>query len=236
VKTYAVLGLPTASRKPVRKSRLGMLGEAQRECIALSDPTDCLLEAYDCIARRAYEHFLARGPRLGGEVEDWLSAENEVLLDLAITVEDAVEFVYALTSVPGATAARLEVGIETRWLVILAQTLRPALVRRTEIVSDAKSILGLGPAIRRGQAQGLSRSGVDAHLEVVRQAGLDVNGGTEPRMGARPGIASGVEGICLRSKSACVVELPADVDAERSIAVLSNGLLAIRMPKTNSRQ
>jgi hypothetical protein len=236
VKTCAVLGLPTANRKPVRKSGSGTVGEAQRECIALSDPTDCLLEAYDCISRRAYEHFLARGPRLGGEVEDWLSAEHEVLLDLEITVEDAAQFVYALTSIPGATGARLEVGIESHWLVILAQTSRPAPIRRTEIVSDANGILSLGSAIRRGQLPGLNRSGLDAGLDVRRQAGLDVKGGIEPRAVARRGIAaSGVEGIRLRSKSACVLELPAEVDAERSIAVLSNGLLAIRMPKINSR-
>jgi Protein of unknown function (DUF2934) len=234
VKTSAVLGLPAANRKPARKNRSGTLGEAQRECIALSDPTDCLLEAYDCIARRAYEHFLARGPRLGGEVEDWLSAEHEVLLDLVITVEEAAGFVYTLTSIPGATGARLEVGIESRWLVILAQTSRPAPVRRIEIASDATSILGLGSAIRRSQAPGLNPSGVDSGLELLRQAGLGVKGGIEPRAVARRGIASGLEGIRLRSKSACVVELPAEVDAEHSIAVLSNGLLAIRMPKINS--
>jgi hypothetical protein len=213
VKTFAVLGFPTASRKPVRKNRSGALGEAQRECIALSDPTDCLLEAYDCISRRAYEHFLAQGPRLGGELEDWLNAEREVLLDLAITLEDADEFVYALTSIPGATGARLEVGIESRWLVILAQTSRPEPVRRTELASDAKGIPGLGSAVRCGHAPSLNRSGV----------------------GVRRRIAAGVEGIRLRSKSACVLELPADVDPERSIAVLSNGLLAIRMPKLNTR-
>jgi HSP20 family molecular chaperone IbpA len=54
-------------------------------------------------------------------------------------------------------------------------------------------------------------------------------------VGVRRRIAAGVEGIRLRSKSACVLELPADVDPERSIAVLSNGLLAIRMPKLNTR-
>lgn len=218
MKTYAVLGSASASRKPIRKNRSGRLGEAQRECIALSDPTDCLLEAYDCIARRAYEHFLARGPRPGGELEDWLSAEHEVLLDLVITVEDAVEFVYALTSIPGATGARLEVGIESRWLVILAQTSRPAPVRSTEIVPDEVGIPGLGPAIRCGETPSLNLSGdMERSVDALR------------------GIASRAQDIRLRSKSVCVVELPAEVDADGSIAVLSNGLLAIRMPKINSR-
>jgi HSP20 family molecular chaperone IbpA len=34
---------------------------------------------------------------------------------------------------------------------------------------------------------------------------------------------------------ACILQLPAEVDRERSIAVLSNGLLAVRMPKAICR-
>jgi len=236
VKTYMVVGSPPAGRKPIRKNASRLPGEAQRECIALSDPTDCLLEAYDCVASRAYEHFLARGSRRGGELEDWLSAEHEMLLELAINVEDAVQFVYALTSIPGATAARLEVGIESRWLVILAQTSRRAHVRHAEIVSNDKGSLDLGSAILRGEAPTLDLScSVDAPLNGLRLAGLDVSRGMEPRVDAPRGIDLRVEGDRPRSKSACVLELPADVDADRSIAVLSNGLLAIRMPKVSSR-
>ncbi|MGA8766381.1 MAG: hypothetical protein WB559_05150, partial [Candidatus Acidiferrales bacterium] len=36
------------------------------------------------------------------------------------------------------------------------------------------------------------------------------------------------------AKSVCVLALPSDVDAFRSIAVLADGLLGIRMPKLNS--
>ena len=46
-----------------------------RECISLRDPTDCLLEAYDCVAKRAYEKFIASGEKIGGQFEDWLKAE-----------------------------------------------------------------------------------------------------------------------------------------------------------------
>jgi hypothetical protein len=38
----------------------------------------------------------------------------------------------------------------------------------------------------------------------------------------------------LPAQSVCVLELPHEVDGERSIAVLSNGLLGIRMPKIAS--
>jgi hypothetical protein len=236
VKKDTAGGLSAASLKPTGKNALRLLGEAQRECIALSDLTDCLLEAYDCVARRAYQHFLARGSRLGGELEDWLNAEHEMLLDLAINVEDAVQFVYALTSIPGATAARLEVGIESRWLVILAQTLPPTQVRHTEIASNTKRGLDLGSTILRGEAPRLHLGrGVEVPVNALRAVGPGVRHSAAPLEDARRGIDLRFEDDRLESKSACVLELPADVDADRSIAVLSNGLLAIRMPKVNSR-
>jgi len=110
VKTYAVLEPAAAGRNAVGKRTARSIGKARRDCITLSDPTDCLLEAYDCVARRAYEHFIERGPRPGGELEDWLIAERELLLGFAINVENSTQFVYAMASIPGATAARIEVG------------------------------------------------------------------------------------------------------------------------------
>ena len=152
MKTYAVADSTVATRNAIRKRTLRALGKSKRDCITLSDPTDCLLEAYDCVARRAYEHFLARGPRPGGELADWLRAERELLLGFTINVQDSAEFVYALASIPGATAARLEVGIESRWLVILAQDSRPAQVVRDEVVSGVTRSFDLGLAIGRGKS------------------------------------------------------------------------------------
>jgi HSP20 family molecular chaperone IbpA len=197
VKTYGIAESPAAGESPIRKRSSRTLGKARRDCITLSDPTDCLLEAYDCVARRAYEHFLARGPRPGGELEDWLSAERELLLDFTINVEDRPQFVYALASIPGATAARLEVGVDSRWLVILALASRAAQVRRAEITWSETRSLGLGLSSGRGIAPSLESIFDD----------------------------------CGPAKSVCILELPATVDAARSIAVLSDGLLAIRMPK-----
>jgi hypothetical protein len=211
VKTYAVVDPIVATRNAVRKRASRALGKSQRDCITLSDPTDCLLEAYDCVARRAYEHFLARGPRPGGELADWLRAERELLLAFTINVQDSAHFIYALASIPGATAARLEVGIESRWLVILAQDSRPAEVVRDETVSGVTRSFDLGLAISRGKPPGTSAS-AKRHEEPVLG---DEN---------------------LPSKSVCILELPAAVDAARSIAILSDGLLGIRMPKFTSPQ
>jgi HSP20 family molecular chaperone IbpA len=174
---------PAVRRSPARNRSSRAQVRTRRECLSLRDPTDCLLDAYDCVARRAYEHFLARGPRPGGEVEDWLTAEHELLLNFPVNVHEAKGFVYALVSVPGATAARLSVGIESRWLVILA----------------------------RHATRGKSMLQTDAVASNSMCADLD-----------RP------------AKSVCVLQLPASVDADRSIAVLADGLLGIRMPKLGS--
>jgi DUF2934 family protein len=193
---------------PIRKHALHARHAPRRECIGLSDPTDCLLEAYDCVARRAYENFLMQGPRPGGELDDWLNAERELLLGFVINVENTENFVYAMASVPGATAERIVVGIEARWLVILAQPGRGVPFNRAKILTDANRISASQPAAAGIQDQ----------------------------------IAGGSRGIAPRSeddrppaKSVCVLELPADVDAARSIAVICDGLIGIRMPKIISR-
>ena len=196
MKTYAVAD--SNCRYPERHSKhahRAHSGKSKRDCITLSDPTDCLLEAYDCVARRAYENFLARGPRPGGELADWLRAERELLLGFTINVEDSAEFVYALASIPGATAERLEVGIESRWLVILAQDSRPhkwsAMKSCRE--SRAASIL----ASRRPAANRRTVGAAGRHEE------------------------SSLDDERTPSKSVCILELPAAVDAARSIAILS---------------
>jgi HSP20 family molecular chaperone IbpA len=85
-----------------------------------------------------------------------------VLPELAAHVSQSDGIVYALASMPGVTAAEISVGVESRWLVILAHS------------------------------NGSERS---------------------------------------PAQSFCVIELPAAVDPALSVAVLSEGLLAIRMPK-----
>ena len=91
-----------------------------RECIAVRDMTDCLIEAYDCVARLAYQKFVARGSRAGGELDDWLNAEHELLDKLSVHIEDSGDFIHALVSIPGAHGSQVKIGIESRWLVIVS--------------------------------------------------------------------------------------------------------------------
>ena len=175
-------------RKRVSKSP----GRPARECILLGDPTDCLLDAYDCVARRAYENFLAHGPRPGGELEDWLTAERQLLLNFPIDIQEAPHFIYALASVPGATAARVSVGIESRWMVIL--------------VRQSHESAG-GAALRPSSERPASES--------MLEQWHSCRNSTEE----------------TSAKSVCVMGLPCAVDAARSIAVLADGVLGIRMAK-----
>ena len=95
------------------------IGTEQRECLPLRDMTDCLLQAYDCVARRAYQKFVSRGAHPGGELEDWLNAERELLGNLPVNLEDGGESLSALASLPGLSSEEVNVGIDPRWLVIL---------------------------------------------------------------------------------------------------------------------
>lgn len=95
------------------------IGSVQRECLPFRDMTDCLLQAYDCVARRAYQIFLGRGGNPGGELDDWLNAERELLGNLPVNLEDGGESFSALASLPGLSSAQVDVGIDPRWLVIL---------------------------------------------------------------------------------------------------------------------
>ena len=162
----------------------------QWETVVLRNLADCLLDAYDLISRSAYQRYVRRGRRPGGELSDWLSAECEIIRRIPVDLEDAPAYVSALACVPAQCAADVEVGIEARWLAILA---------------------------RRGATE-------DARVDFPpdsSQAWLPEN-------------CAAVEGAAPDGSPFqifCVVELPAEVDPASSIAVLSNGLLGIRMIK-----
>jgi len=92
-----------------------------RLCVGLHDLTDCLLEAYDRVARRAHAKYLERGAVPGSELDDWLTAERELLLDLPVEITESADCVYALASVASPSGEGVRIGIEARWLVIVAQ-------------------------------------------------------------------------------------------------------------------
>jgi hypothetical protein len=138
---------PEIRRDRARKRAVHAPLHAQREFVALRDLTDCLLEAYDCIARRAYEKFQNRGQEVSGS----RSAHFEWSLE---------------------RMEQLDGGLE---------------------IGNASAEGSSGPT-------------------------------SDPNAGHGAGCA----------RTACVLELPAAVDSTHSIAILSNGLLGIRMPKVHN--
>jgi HSP20 family molecular chaperone IbpA len=222
-----------AARKAVAAGPRRAYRASERECIALSDATDCLLEAYDVISRRAYENFLARAPRSGDELQDWVRAERDLLLDFPIHVKESDEFVYALASLPGARAAHLEVGIDSRWLVILAHDAR----------DDCRDAASPGnqagePGTRERRREVRSRGNLPSLLHEIESHSEDGSpenrsAVSHPARSPGPGPHSDFDGP---PKSICILALPVEVSAAASIAVLADGLLAIRMPKIDSRQ
>jgi hypothetical protein len=88
------------------------IGESLREYVTLCELTDCLLSAYDGVARLAYDKFRVRGKdSAGNELEDWLDAESELLGQMEVDIAESGDFLNALASVP----------VEPRWLLIFAR-------------------------------------------------------------------------------------------------------------------
>jgi len=173
---------------------------AQHEPVPLCDLTDCLLHAYDSVARRAYERYVERGGIPGKELEDWLTAERELLPNLRADFEESDGFIHGLASVPGFKSSEIAVGVEPNWVVILAQR-------------------GL-----RNEPPNPAAVATIEDREVGHSLGRDAvcgGGGENPEV------------VIDRfpQQMFCVRELPAKVDPERVVAVLSNGLLGIRMAK-----
>jgi len=116
----------TSRSRKMRDSHAGAsTAPAGRKCLVLGDLTDCLLQAYEFVARRAYEKFLDRGASPGSELEDWLSAERELLQPIAVDLDESEEFVRALAAAPCFPGADVEVSVEPRWLAILARAKSP---------------------------------------------------------------------------------------------------------------
>ena len=199
----------TRAVSPQKHLKLALPSAALREFVPLSDLTEALLCAYDGVARRAYEKFMDRGARTGSELEDWLDAEHEVLGEMQVDVAECGGFVSVLASLPGYRSAQVILGIEPRWLLIFGcqeckdRADTPGMVRSLDPLR--------GPP--RMDAAALAVMCVHACREEVSARHAD---------SAHPSV-----------NLFCIQELPAEVDPARCSAILSNGLLGIRIFKTS---
>ena len=70
----------------------------------------------DLIARRAYELFESRGFAHGHDLEDWLGAESEILLNVPVEITETETEVTIRAEVPGFSEKDLEVQVALRSL------------------------------------------------------------------------------------------------------------------------
>jgi HSP20 family molecular chaperone IbpA len=196
---------------PLKRLRAPLPSSALREFVPQCDLTESLLCAYDKVAHLAYDKFLDCGARTGRELEDWLEAEQEVLGLMQVDVADSAGFVTALASLPGYRSAQIMVGIEPRWLLIFG-------------CHEAGDCAG-APALTRSHdpLHGVPRMDAAALAVLCSHATRENFPADPPQHSADPARAA--------TNLFCILELPAEVDPARCTAILSNGLLGIRMPK-----
>jgi HSP20 family molecular chaperone IbpA len=205
MKPAVIVGRAVPAHKLVKAAPLG---ESLREHVTLCDLTDCLLSAYDGVARLAYEKFRLRGKdSAGNELEDWLHAENELLGQMEVDVAESGEFVNALASVPGYRSADISLGVEPRWLLIFARNGSDEHVNIPRIAHSLEALRGSPPI----DAESLAAICVHASRDQSLMRGE--NSGVAP------------------AHLFCICELPAEVDPASCRAIVSNGLLGIRLAR-----
>lgn len=91
---------------------------AGSKAIQPRDPFERADNIYEQIARRAFEIFQGNGGIAGGDVDDWLKAEAQILYPLQLEVKKTDAGVSVEAKVPGFEAENLAVGLEGRRLTI----------------------------------------------------------------------------------------------------------------------
>ena len=73
---------------------------------------DRLQQAYDSIAKRAFEIFDNNGRWVGRDLSDWLEAESELLHPVHLEIAETEEDLTVRAEVPGFTARELDISVE----------------------------------------------------------------------------------------------------------------------------
>ncbi|MFZ0584040.1 MAG: Hsp20/alpha crystallin family protein [Candidatus Acidiferrales bacterium] len=191
------------------------LHDSHRQQIPLRDLSECLLAAYEEVSQRAFRLHQARGTEAGSELNDWREAEHDLLGAMPVDLAETGENFYALASVPGYAAGEISVAVEESWLLI----------------SGYGHSFGLAEFAVGGLE--FDGPGIKSPCGENSVAGSRQQNDTRPvTLQSRPCAEPGVEGCAVR-RPFCVVELGRRVDASRSIAVVANGMVAVRMAKAD---
>ena len=79
---------------------------------------DRMQQAYDSIAKRAFEIFDNNGRWFGHDLSDWLEAESELLHPVHLEIADTDEALTVRAEVPGFNAKELDIHVERNLLTI----------------------------------------------------------------------------------------------------------------------
>jgi HSP20 family molecular chaperone IbpA len=205
MKPVAIVGRTSLAQKHVKAVTFG---ESLREHVALCDLTDCLLSAYDEVARLAYDKFQVRGMNsAGGELEDWLDAECELLGQMEVNVAESVDFVNALASVPGYRSADICLGVEPNWLLVYARNGHDEYANMPRIAHALDTLRRPPP------------------IDATSLAAMCVHAARDQSL------MRGEKSDVTSAHLFCICELPAEVNPASCRAIVSNGLLGIRLAK-----
>lgn len=75
-------------------------------------------DAFDSVARRAYEIFEANGRQFGRDLEDWFRAERELLHPVHMELRESDNQLTLKAEVPGFDAKDLEISVEPHRLTL----------------------------------------------------------------------------------------------------------------------
>src|SRR5277367_4897428 len=219
--------------------------EILRENIPLRDMSDCLLAVYEEVSQRALQRGILCGARSASEREEWKAAEDDLFVRISVDFEESGANLYALVSLPGCAGGELTVAVDECWLLISGYAEHGSRAHAAEAsADDGGESAGAGSscyensgepgAIRSGKYWELRRSDRQSdsvsESDSVSDSARESEGSGAPSDKQNPGRSnSGVRA----PRPFCVVALSAKVDPGRSVAVLCNGLLAIRMGKAS---
>jgi HSP20 family molecular chaperone IbpA len=217
---------PARFRQLVNGAALGKSSETLREQIPLRDMSDCLLAVYDEVSRRAFQRCIVRGAQEGSDREDWKAAEDDLFARISVDFEESGGNLYALASLPGCAGTELTVAVDECWLLIAGYG-------DASLQENAAEDFGDNLPAEYGTD---CSSEENASADAVRgRAARELCADDEHRDSAAvqndERHAKSRVPILRAPRPFCVVALRAKVDPGRSVAVLSNGLLAIRMGK-----
>ena len=205
----------------------------------MGDLADCLLLAYEHIADIAQDSAEIAAvfdkSRTTLTIEERIAARRHLLPDMEFDVTETPENFYLLASVPGFSSGQIEIGLDPQWVAIFAHR-------------DSNETPHGGATVSRADDKVLAAHIRNRKPVMANPPAGEINGRSCADSRARQfsacadrdGTHSGAQQFQAPSKILPerlfgARELSAPIDPGRATAVVSNGLLAVKLPKAPIR-